>query len=338
MLRRLAVAASALCIGCSSGPKTVTPKGTLPALDTSSLAGLTQGPGAHWAVIAAPSAIYGGPLAAPMTKLVPKQGMEALEKRLGFDLRASREAMMVEYEATSFYAVRLPEGSGPGAALDAFSQRLLAPMGKSNPRPDLVRVWGSVAAGTRASAAGMWSTRGDVVVGEGGRFGPVLVAMALATGKLPHARSLADDKSFAPLLAWAKGAEIAALARCPLGEALGFAPKGESSATKEDDVLTRECFAAGLTMRPGSKGKLAIGARVTGAWGKDAQAASDALRATFARIAESDLGRVLGLRDAGVPSVHAAPDAVDAAIEVDADTLASGLRRVLDAEIGAATK
>jgi hypothetical protein len=323
---------SAMVIGCSSQPKIVAPKQQLPALETTSLPAITQGPGAKWALTLMPRAIFSGPLATPMNKLVPKQGMDTLATRLGFDLRTANDAWMVGYTATTFYGVHLPEGAGPSAVLDTFDKRLLSPQGKSSPRADLARVWGTLPDGRRASAAGMWSTKGDVVVGEGGRLGPVIASMALATGKLSTERSLASDKTFAPLLVWARGAEIALFARCPLVETIG---SPEKSAAKEDNALVSECFGAGVTLRP-AKGKLLVSVRVTGLWGKDEGSAADALRATFARLSESDLGRSLGFRDATF-SVKATPELVDGEVTIDPEVLAQGLRRLLDAEISAAT-
>lgn len=324
------LSAGLLSCGGPKAPK----KPDLPPLETTSLSAITQGPGARWAIVGSPKALFDGPLAPQLGKLVPKEGLDKLKARLGFDLRASSQALMVGFAATTFYAARLPDGTAPSGPLDAFEKRVIPPLGRANPRPDLVRVWGSMPSGVRGSIAGMWSSRGDAIVGEGGRLGPVLASMALAAGKLSAERALSSDKTFAPLLAWSKPAEIAVLARCPLAEALGGAsdvdaPKG--------NVLLQECFGIGVTLRPGGNGKLSVTARVTGAWGKDAGAASEAMRATFAAVSESDVGRVLGVRDL-TPEVTATPEAVEARLAVDAEVFANGLRRVLAAEIDDATK
>lgn len=320
----------------SCGPKPVAPKRELPPLATASLPAISQGPGARWVIVGAPKALFQGPLGPQVGKLVAKDGLDRLERRLGFDLRQTTEALMVGYAATTFYAARLPSGTAPSGPLDAFEKRVLPPLGRANPRPDLVRVWGSMPSGVRGSAAGMWSANGDVIVGEGGRLGPVLASMALSAGKLSKERALADDKTFAPLLAWSRSADVALLARCPLAEALGGTPDPDAPAPK-GNVLLQECFGLAVTLRPGANGKLAIDARVTGAWGKDAGAAAEAMRATFANVSESDVGRVLGLRDQ-TPEVIAGPEAVEAHLLVDAEAFANGLRRVLAAEIGDATK
>lgn len=320
----------------SCGPKPVAPKADLPPLETASLAAITQGPGARWVVLGSPKALFEGPLGPQVGKLLPSEGLHRLEVRLGFDLRASTDALMVGYAATTFYAARLPTGAAPSGPLDAFEKRVIPPLGRATPRPDLVRVWGSMPSGVRGSAAGLWSSRGDVIVGEGGRLGPVLASMALAAGKLAKERALANDKTFGPLLSWARPAEVALLARCPLAEAVGGSPDPDAPAPK-GNVLLQECFGIAVTLRPGDKGKLAVAARVTGAWGKDQGAAAEAMRATFASLSESDVGRILGLRDQ-TPEVTSGPDAVEARLLLDADAFANGLRRVLAAEIGDATK
>lgn len=332
-MRAVAVAVVLAGVAGCGGPKPVAPRPELPPLSTSSLGAIAQGPGARWAIVGSPKALFTGPFGPRVDKIVPKQGLDKLQTRLGFDLRATPRALMVGYAATTFYAARLPDGTAPSSALDAFDKRLLAPKGKATPRPDLVRIWGSMPSGVRGSAAGMWSSLGDAIVGEGGRLGPVLASMALATGKLAPERAITADKTFGPLLAWAEQAEVGAVVRCPLADSLDAPAK----APEGKNVLLQECFGVGVTLRPKDGGKLAIAVRVTGAWGGDAAAAAEAMRATFASVAESDLGRVLGLRDAQ-PTVKATAAAVDGELLVDADAFATGLRRVLAAEIDDTTK
>lgn len=331
-MRYRSLTLAAALLGCG-GPKPVAPKPSGPPLETSSLPAITQGPGARWAIVGAPRALFSGALAPYVNKLVPKQGMDKLQARLGFDLRASASAIMVGYTATTFYAARLPDGTAPSSALEAFEKRIVPPTGKSNPRLDLVRVWGDMPAGAQGSAAGMWSTRGDAIVGEGGRLGPVMVSMALAAGKLAPDRALSRDKTFGPLLTWAGSADIAILARCPLGQTLG----AQSAEDAKGNVLFEECFGVGVTIRPAPGGKLAIAARIAGAWGKDAGLAGDEARATIARISDSDLGRALGVRDAK-SEIKVTPEAIDATLTIDAQTFTTGLARLLSAELGDATK
>lgn len=327
-----AAALALVLLGCGPTRVAEPPKPKSTPLETASLAAITQGPGARWALVGAPRSIFTGALAPYANKLLPRAGLDKLQARLGFDLRAASSAVMVGFAATTFYAARLPGGTAPTPALEAFEKRIIPPIERSTPRPDLVRVIGGMPAGTRGSAVGMWSTHGDAIVGESGRLGPAVAAMALAAGKLPADRSLARDKTLGPLLTWAGNAELAVLARCPVAEALG----GSADAEKEN-VLLKECLGVALTFRPGPPGKLLVSARISGAWGKDAPIAEDELRATLARVAESDVGRVLGVRDAK-SEVHATATEIDATLTVDALIFSEGLGRVLSQQIGDATK
>lgn len=317
-------------LACSPAKKPEAPKPKSPPLETASLAAITQGPGARWAIVGAPKTLFTGPLAPYANKLLP--GLDKLKPRLGFDLRASSSAVMVGFAATTFYAARLPDGSPPSGALEAFEKRLLPPLERSSPRPDLVRVLGALPAGARGSAVGMWSSNGDVIAGESGRLGPAVASMALAAGKLSRDRSLSRDKTFGPLLTFVGNASIGVLARCPLAETLGATASDE-----KENVLFQECLGVAVAFRAAGPGKLAILARISGAWGKDAAVAEDELRATLARVAGSDLGRALGIKDA-LTEVKGAPHAVDATLIVDAAVFADGLGHVLSPQIGDATK
>lgn len=316
-------------VGCGA---TATPKAkpTSKPLETTSLTAITQGPGARWAIVGSPRAVFNGPLSPYANKLLPTAGLDKLRTRLGFDLRSAPAAVMVGFAATTVYAARLPDGTAPSAALEAFEKRAIPPLERSTPRPDLVRVIGGLPSGTRGSAVGLWSSHGDAIVAESGRLGPAVTAMALAAGKLSPDRSLAHDKTLGPLLTWATTAEIAIVARCPLAETI-------NAGGDKHNVLLEECLGVGVAFRSAAAGKLAVMTRIMGAWGKDTTLAEEEVRATIARVAESDVGRVLGFRDAK-SDVHATSESIDATVTVDAGVFAEGLGRVLSQQIGDATK
>lgn len=320
--RLLFLAALSLAAACSPAKAPKPPD--LPALETSSLAAIAQGPGARWAIVAHPKAIAAGDLGALLTKVAPPLGIERLSKTLGFDARAVPDALFVGYTATTIYAAHLPQGTSPADAIDAFERRILPPNGKASPRPDLVRAWGSMPSGSRASEVAMWSTRGDAIVAESGRFGPAPVAIALAEKKLAPSRSLEKQAPFASLLAWAGDAPIAAIARCPVVDVLGGG--------KDAPIVAQECEGAVLVARSAGAGKVLLAVHVTGRWGKDAAAAEKDLAAAIDRVVQSDLGHALGLRDAKVET-SSSPDAVDARVVVDGEALADGLRRLAEASI-----
>jgi hypothetical protein len=323
---RLAFFSSLLLLACS--PAKPPPKLDLPPLETASLPAIAQGPGARWAVVARPKELASGELGALITKLAPPKGIDRLSATLGFDARAVPDALFVGYSATTIYAAHLPNGASPADALDAFKKRILPPSGEASPRPDLVRAWGSMPSGARASEVAMWSARGDAVLAESGRFGPVPVSIALAQGKLSPARGLAKQAPFDALLGWVADAPIAALARCPLDDVLA-----SNGAEKTDaPVIAQECDGAAISARSAGAGKVLVSLHVAGKWGKDAALAEKDLASAIDRVVQSDLGRALGLRDAKIET-SSSEGAVDARIVVDGATLAEGLRRLTEASI-----
>jgi hypothetical protein len=312
-------------VGCGAKP-VVAPKPTLPALETDGLATITQGPGARWVALAKPKELFEGPLAGPLTKLVPREGLDRLGVLLGFDLRKSPDALLVQFAETTYYAAHLPAGASPQLAIEAFERRVLQPSGRSATRPDVVRAWGSLPSGDRASAAALWSPRGDAITGESGRFGPVNVAIALASGQLAKGRSLALQPPYASLLAWSAGAPMAVLARCPLSDQI---PK---SATADAPAITEECDGAGLAARALPGGRLELRAHVEGRWGKDAPLIEQEARGVITRLVAGEIGRALGLGDAKF-EYASSPTAIDVRLEVDAESFAERLRKLVSAEL-----
>jgi hypothetical protein len=325
--RRQAVSLLLAVLGVGCGPaKTPAPPPPLP-LETATLSAIAQGPGARWVVTARPRDIAHGPLMAPLSLVVPAAGVDRLSKLVGFEVREAPDALLVGYAGATLYAAHLPTGTSPQGALEAAELRLFPPLGKSTPRPDLVRAWGSTAAGGRASVAAMWSVRGDAIVGESGRLGPVQVAMALATGKLSSARALAKQAPFDALATWAGDAPLAVLGRCPLTELVGKAAGGGDA-----PVVLDECDGAAMTFRPAPGGKLVIAIRLAGHWGKDAALAAEETRKILEQVSKSDLGQSLALVDASI-EVTGGASSVDATIVASATALATGLRKLVESDV-----
>ena len=85
----------------------------------------------------------------------------------------------------------------------------------------------------------------------------------------------------------------------------------------------------------GGPAKIAVRVVLTGAWGKDAPAASERLAAAVHVVSESAFGRLLGLHQPLVaPQVRGTEDALVVDVTIDGLLLARGLHDALDAEIG----
>ncbi len=326
-----AVTSFACALAACGGKAVVAPKPTMAPLETAPLAAVTQGPGARWVALARPKELFEGPLAGPLAKLVPSEGLDRLGVILGFDLRKAPDALAAQFGESTYYAAHLPAGTSPQTAIDAFERRVLQPSGRSTTRPDVVRAWGSLPSGDRASAAALWSPRGDALAGEGGRFGPVNVAIALASGQLPRSRGLAQQPPFASLFGWSADAPLAVLARCPLSE---HVPKSEAT---EAPALTEECDGAGLAVRVLPGGRLELRAHVEGRWGKDAPLIEREARGVVARVVAGELGGALGLADAKI-DYASSPTAVDVRVEVDAESFVERLRKLVSAELSEVMK
>jgi hypothetical protein len=321
----LCACVASLSAACGSKPAAA-PKPALPPLETDALATITQGPGARWVALAKPKELFEGALGAPLTKIVPREGLDRLGVLIGFDLRKAPDALAAQFAETTYYAARLPAGASPQLAIEAFERRVLQPSGRSATRPDVVRAWGSLPSGDRASAAALWSPRGDAITGESGRFGPVNVAIALASGQLAKSRALAQQPPYASLLAWSAGAPLAVLARCPLSDQVPKADAGEAPA------ITEECDGAGLAARALPGGRLELRAHVEGRWGKDAPLIEQEARRVVARLVAGEIGRALGLTDAKF-EYASSPTAVDIRLEIDAESFAERLRKLVSAEL-----
>ncbi len=322
----------ALTLVACGGPKPASvAKPTMPALEAPTLAGITQGPGARWAALARPKELFAGALGGPIGTVVPRDGLDRLASLLGFDLRASDEAIYARFAEVGFYAARLPAGSSPEGAIAAFERRAMQPSGRSPTRPDVVRAFGSLPSGERASAAVMYLPGGDVIAGEAGRFGPVEVSIALAGGKLPKARALAQTSPYAPLLRWIGQAPIALLARCPLADLASKADAGPAPA------LAEECDGAAIAAEPLPQGRLAIRAHVEGHWGADAPLLEKEARAIVARVVAGELGRALDLGAAKV-DYASSPTTVEVRAELDAARFAERLHTLISAEITEVTR
>jgi hypothetical protein len=318
----------ALALSACGGKPAAAPKSTLPPLDTRSLPAVAQGPGARWAAIARPKDLFEGPLAAPLGLVLPKQGLDRLSTSIGFDVRKADDALVARYGEATLYLARMPVGSSPQLALDAFERRIMQPSGRASPRPDVVRAWGSLPSGDRSSEAALWSPNGDVIAGESGRFGPVNVTIALATGQLAKTRGLAETAPYATLLAWAAGAPLTIVARCPISDVVS---RGDGEAG-EPPAITEECDGAALTARALSEGRLEIRAHVEGRWGGDASLVEKEARAIVARIVASEIGRGLGLADAALE--YASNErAIDVRAVLDAKTFAERLRKLTSADL-----
>jgi hypothetical protein len=268
-------------------------------------------------------------------QIVPSEHFRAFaERNGGVDLRAPTEVVVARYDESTLWLVHT--ALDPARVEQAFVARLLHVDGRSIDRPTtgplatIVRTWGSFGGEQEQLALfGREALGLDV-----GRSDPLraaeLFAMerlkraspALRTDPLQHTARLLGD---APLLAFAPGPFTGEDAG-GLGGLLGAATAVAARARIVD------AGSADRADRPG----LAIAVVLLGAWGNDAQAAADRLLSAFGVLADSGIGRLLGVRSPVAPArVRASPEALTLEVTLDAFTLAAGLHDATGATVDA---
>lgn len=326
MTRRLAargLALAAVALG-ACGPKApVAPPGPPPVpLHLEPACDLAASAGLEWLVEARPRALAQTP------DLIPALGLVVSEARFsafakahgGVDLRQIEELCIAKYRESVLSIARTP--IDPGSLERAFADRTTRADGRTvvAPNPLVVRLGGDVLGEHQQLVV----FGRDAVALEQGKPGPARVAEAFALGKLRRA---------SPAL---KGAALARVA-----EIVGHAPlrvfapgpfEGESA--QGLGGLLRATTAVGASASVVPDRRLVVRLVLAGAWGRDAEAAAERLKAAIHVVSETALGRLLGLdHPASPPTVHGTTEALVVEATFDLPALARGVHEAIDAEI-----
>ena len=293
-----------------------------PACDLAPSAGL------EWVVDAKPRAI------AELPDLIPAIALVVPEARFatfaathgGIDVRQITDLCVAKYKDSFLTVARAP--LDPARVEKTFADRVTNPGGRNVDvaNPPVVRVWGEV----NGEAQQLVVFAREAVALEQGRSGPVRAAEAFAQGKLRRA---------SPALRGGPLTRAAQLAGD--GPIRAFAPGPfEGEIAQGLGGLMRASTAIGVTAtfesgEPNARARIRIRIVLTGAWGKDAPAASERLAAAVHVVSESAFGRLLGLDHPVVaPIVRGDDEALVLEAVLDGMLLARGLHDALDAEIG----
>lgn len=214
-----------------------------------------------------------------LAEVVPDERFLAFASRHGgIDPRAATELVVAGYPdaALTIAQVRLD----PGSVEAAFRARAISVDGRAI-EGDVIRTWGMVGSDREQLAI----LGRDAAALEKGHLGPLRASIAFAEGKL-H-RSLPALRA-EPL---ARAAELLGSA-----SARAFAPgpfEGEW-ATGLGGLL-RASTAAAVGAWPRGTANLFLRVVLLGAWGTEAPAAADRLRAAFDVLANDPLGKLMGM-------------------------------------------
>lgn len=252
--------------------------------------------------------------AAALAQIVPDARFQAFAARHGgIDPRSARELVVANYPEATLALVETP--LDPARVEAAFAARALSVDGRAI-EGDAIRTWGTVATGAETTHEQLAILGHDAAALETGHLGPLRAALAFAAGKLHRAQP-------------ALRADPLARAASLLGDAPArfFAPgpfEGEWASGLGGLLRATTAAAAGAWPLP--TGDLVFRLYLLGAWGDDAPAAAERLRAAFELLANDPLGKLIGAdRPRSGPSARSTPGSLTLEFSLDALTLGRGL-------------
>ncbi len=327
---------AAMGLGCGGAPEVKGPAPLRPSsLHLRPLTDLAPAAGLVWLVDARPREVASHSELLPSIEelATPARMRGFTERHGGLDPLAVEELVVAGYHEATLWMALTP--LDPSRVERAFAGRAVhldgraVDWGAGQPLDTILRTWGTVETDREQLAI-----FGHEAVGvETGRFATLRVAElfsesrlrkaspALRASPLREASALLPD---APLRAFAPGPFSGHMA-LGLGGLLGGATSASGSARFVESDETdggRQSISVALTFV------------LTGAWGADADAARERLLAAFGVLADSGIGRLLGLSRPVAPvSAVATADALTLDVTLDAGTLARGLRDATSAAV-----
>jgi len=321
---------TALVIGCGHAPEPIAAPPPVP-LHLEPLADLAPAASLSWLVDVHPRAlVLDARLAVPLARVFPDERMKAFARVSGgVDLREADAVVVASYPSAILLLGH--QFVDPKRVETAFRARVITLEGRvveglpADPRAAITRLWGPT--GTEREQIAIFGV--NAVGLERGRFGPLRAAELFAEGKLKRA----SPALHAPPLS--RVAEL--LGEAPLR---GFAPGPfEGELSRAAGGLLGATTAVGgaahvVEGAPGQSAALAIHVVFLGAWGAEAGAAAERLRAVFDVAAASSIGRLLGIAHCRAgPAVAGSAEALTLDFTLDATVLAEGLRAATGAEV-----
>ncbi|MBX3229366.1 MAG: hypothetical protein KIT84_17900 [Labilithrix sp.] len=322
LIRPLAVVSALAIVACAprppapSGPKPV-PLHLEPACDLAPAAGV------EWVVEVKPRAI------AEVPDLIPAIGLVLPEERLqvfaaahgGIDLRQTKDLCVAQYKDSSLAIVSVP--LDPDRVAQAFAARTAEPPVRTilAPNPLVLRLAGRVQDDNeRLTLFGR-----DAAALERGTTGPLRAAEAFAFMKLKKATPALRGAALSRASEVVRDAPVRAFAAGPF----------EGEVARGLGGILRATTAVGAAVKWTGQGTaLDVRIALVGAWGDDGPAAAQRLAAAANVLADSAIGRLLGLdQPIRSPTARAENDALVLEATLDGAALARGLHAALDAEI-----
>jgi hypothetical protein len=302
-------------LGCAkSEPAPQTP--AVAALHTENAVELIPAAGLRWLLLGRPRELLeNSAFRAALTRLFPKERIQAFSTRTGIDLERTESALIAGYDLSTVYAVT-QESNGNARVLSAFRERLHGGERVSEPHPRLRRVSGTLG-GTPEAVLTVGDRTALVSIGDP-RL--VRVAEAFALGRL--ARSV-------PAFRGVVLSKIGPPTRDALAVLYVLGPF-EAEWSRAASGLLSSADALSMALIPAGAGLATLRLELAGQFRSDD---TDRLLGVVTQIASSTPGRVLGLdRPATQPVVQLSSGHLALTVTLETTAIAEGLHSAVSAE------
>jgi hypothetical protein len=256
-------------------------------------------------------------LAPALALLLPRERLEAFEHGSGVDLRNVDHALAAGFDFATLYLVEPEE---PAKVEQRFRARLVSDPVEARPHPEIVRVTGLV--GQTPHTLVRVDER--LIAVSVGSATPARVVELFAREKLSKSPPALKGSALSNLPAGLEKAPLRFYAPGPFGGEWTRGARGLLSAA----------LAVAVVARPLPSGRLEVRVLVAGDWERSATDGTSALLAAWEDLAASGTGRLVGLNEpASPPRVDVRPGVLELSVELDALTLARGLRAAVEADV-----
>lgn len=315
---------AACATGCGPRPAPAPPPTPPVPLHLDPACDLVPSAGLDWVLEAHPRAVAEIPDLIPAISLVIPEARFATFARAhgGIDVRQITDLCVARYKDTTLTVARAPFDAAEVERTFAARVTHRGSRAIDIPNPPVVRIWGEV----NGEAQQLILFGRDAVVLEQGRQGPARASEAFARGRLHRAAPALQGAALSHVVQLAGDAPVRLFAPGPFEGDVARALGG---------LMRASTGVAATASFEGPPSRLALRIVLTGAWGKDAEAAGARLAAAAHVVSESPFGRLLGLeRPVVAPRIHASADALVLDVTLDGLLLARGIHDALDAEVG----
>jgi hypothetical protein len=297
-------------------PTKAPPRETL--LDVRELSGYVPAAGLRWLLMARPQSISRHPvLSQALVILFPTERLDGYAQATGVDLRSTPNALAAGFDYATLYMAETPHENS--VVQEKFERRLLHHAHVRRPHPRLWWVSGVVGE-TPQTLVRIDEQLVAVSVGDPT---PARTVEAFARGRLKESPAALEGAALSSLPESLHDAPLRFYAPGPFDEEWKRGAHG----------LLAGALALGASARPAPDGSIAVELVLSGDFWSEPHAETR-LRSAWSDLAESTLGRLLGLhRPAREAAVRLERDRLELSVAVELKPLVNGLHAAVAADI-----